>query len=132
MKSTWKSCRTAIKAVATLSVIAALLSLPYLNYSRAHLHVFYGAVVAHWHQENGLAHAATGKKTPVSRGNHSLSDLFNLWNIDKNQGAPAVQQQARIFYTLENKILAVDCTNHGTDLFRSPSGRSPPVDFALL
>jgi hypothetical protein len=132
IKTLGKISSTTIRTLATLSVVVTLLSLPYLHYSKAHIHVFNGAVVAHWHPESGLEQATPDKKTPVAGHTHSLSDLLNLWHIQKNQGDPEQQQQALVFYSLTSVIPTVDLTNHGIDLFLSPSGRSPPACFAVL
>jgi len=127
MKNICKNCRNLNQALASLAVIAAIVCLPSLHYSRAHLHYFYGVAIAHWHPGNGLSPEQAGKKTPVAEHNHALSDLFNLWNIEKHQGTPVDLAEAQIFLVEQYSIPVTDSFLAGLDSQCSPSGRSPPA-----
>jgi len=110
-----------------LSLSGQLLLLPYLHFSKAHLHMINGTIVAHWHISKGFSEKNPNSKKPFARHNHSLAEIFNLWNVRKSLGIPATEYQPVIFITCELHLPPLKEEIQGEIFVFFPSGRSPPA-----
>jgi len=110
-----------------LSLSGQLVLLPYIYFSKTHLHKANGTVVAHWHPTQIFGKENTNGKKPFTGRNHSLAEIFNLWNVQKSQGIPATEYQTVIFITCELYLLPLKEEIQGEIFIFFPSGRSPPA-----
>jgi hypothetical protein len=110
-----------------LFMSAQLLLLPYIYFSKAHLHRVNGTVVAHRHPTRILGKKNTNGKKPFTGHNHSLAKIFNLWNVQKSQGIPATEYQPVILITCELYLHPLKEEIQGEIFVFFPSGRSPPA-----
>lgn len=113
-----------------LALALALLCLPYIQFSRAHVHLFDGVLVAHWHP---VSAQDTGKsKTPAPfpqnpGHSHSLGDIVNLQAVQNNQGLPEIQALPCIEQEATDYSPPIKETIFCKIFISIPTGRSPPV-----
>jgi len=115
-----------------LSLSGQLLLLPYIHFSRAHLHIINGVIVAHWHISKGLSEKNPDRKTPLAEHNHPFVEIFNLWGVGKIKCTPVSEYHAVLFITCEIDLAPLSeekILNQTTTSF--PSGRSPPAFCAV-
>jgi len=86
-----------------------------------------GTIVAHWHISKGFSEKNPNSKKPFARHNHSLAEIFNLWNVRKSLGIPATEYQPVIFITCELHLPPLKEEIQGEIFVFFPSGRSPPA-----
>jgi len=127
LKKTNNLLRKFLRFSVCLSLPGQLVLLPYLYFSKAHLHKANGTVVAHWHPTRILGKKNTNGKEPFAGYNHSLAEIFNLWNVQKNLGIPVTEYQPVIFITCELYLPPLKEEIQGEIFVFFPSGRSPPA-----
>ena len=110
------------------ALVALMLGLPCLHYSRSHVHIVYGRVVVHYHTTTtfGSESSSGSGDKPVAGHTHSLQNLLNLWNIDRTEGIPEYQP-VPIFCYVESELLLTEHAVPEIPYLRSPSARSPPA-----
>ena len=127
LKKTNNLLRKFLRFSVCLSLSGQLLLLPYIYFSKTHLHRVNSTAVAHWHPTRILGKKNTNGKKPFAGHNHSLAEIFNLWNVQKSQGIPATEYQPVIFITCELYLLPLKEEIQGEIFVFFPSGRSPPA-----
>jgi len=110
-----------------LSLSGQLLLLPYLHFSKAHLHRINGTIIAHWHTSKGFSERNPDSKKPLAEHNHPFVEIFNFWGVEKIKGTQAIEYNVIIFITCEIDLapLSEEIPNEAITFF--PSGRSPPA-----
>jgi len=114
-----------------LSLSGQLLLLPYLHFSRAHLHVINGIIVAHWHTSKGFSEKNPDSKKPLAAHNHPFVEIFNLWGVEKIRGTPETEYHAVIFIIWEIDLAPLSEKIPDQTIASFPSGRSPPAFCAV-